>query len=369
MKTTRSLMACLILAISVAGCKKVKTEELQPSKVEVIINDIPIPTDKYFRIGYMLKMWEFMKDGLMLQRIIVIDNDTKAELMIIGEESFGHFKSNPLEEVPFISQDKISSYYLSVQLPIPLGQPVPANVSHRFILQDTITKNEVIVEGGLFSPRNTESPMTILSPVKGTGWMFINLSTMGYHYNSTFFVNGLIHSGDKYAFDNLQLDETQYSVKGDPKKNESYYNYGDTLYAVANGSVLTVVDGRPENHGNARDITFNSLDEYGGNYLILDLGNQRYAIYCHCIPASFLVNKGDVVKEGQPVALLGNSGNSTEPHLHFQICDKPDAIYSKGLPFVLKKYTRTGEFGNLTPTSPVVITNSMMENLILLNFD
>lgn len=369
MRTIIILLAYLLSVCLTSSCKKDSTEESKPSKIEVIANYTPFATDKYLRICYMLKMWEFRKDKLMLKEIIVLDNDTKAELMTIGEESFGYFISNPPNPIPFLSQDQISSYYLSVQLPIPLGQPVPSNVLHRFILQDTVSNAEVVVEGGLFSPRKYESPLAISSPVKGTNWMFINLSTMGYHYNSAFFVDGQIFSGDQFAFDNLQLDSAQHSSSGDPLNNHSYFNYRDTLYAVSDGSVVALVDGRPENSGNAKDIVIGSLDEYGGNYLILDLGGQHYALYAHCVPFSFFVKNGDVVKEGQPLALLGNSGNSTEPHLHFQVCDKPHAFFSKGLPFVIKNYTRIGEFGNLNPSPPTVITNSMMENFTLLRFD
>lgn len=368
MKKAFLLIASVIIPFLTPGCKKEDPEDSLRT-IEVIINDVPYPTEKYLRIGYTLKMWEFMKEGLLLNEIIVIDDDTKAELMTIGKESFGNFKINPLNPVPFLTQDQITSYYLSVQLPIPLGQEVPTHISHRFNLRDTVNNTVIDVEGGLFSPRTSESPMAILSPVKGTGWLFINQSTMAYHYNATFFIDGQIYSAEQYAFDNVQLDENLQSYTGDPAKSESYFNYGDTLYAVAGGSVQTLVDGRPENNGNAKNITFNSPDEYGGNYLILDMGANRFAVYCHCVPGSFLVKSGDVVTEGQPLALLGNSGNSTEPHLHFQICDKPDLFFAKGLPFVLKKYTKIGELTNPTMPVPLVVTNSMMESLTLLRFD
>lgn len=81
-----------------------------------------------------------------------------------------------------------------------------------------------------------------------------------------------------------------------------------------------------------------------------------------------MVDEGDDVKEGDPIALLGNSGNSSAPHLHFQIADGTDILFSYGLPFVLKKYTKVADF-ETGPVAPVVVNNAMMEqdSIILKN--
>lgn len=369
MRTKFLLSTWVLLFILSIGCKKDKTAEPQPNKLEVIINDVPYQTEKYLRIGYTLKTWEFTKDSLELQQIVVLDHDSKTELLKIEGTDNLMIYHDPLDGIPFLTPDKITSYYLSIQLPILLGQPVPTNVSHRFVFKDTLQNSEVIVEGGLFSPRKNETPLAISSPVKGTNWLFINQSTLGYHFNAMFFYQGKIGTAERYAFDNLQLNEDQVTHVGDPKINESYFNYKDTLFAVADGTIVSLKDGRPENSGNARDMQINSLDEYGGNYVILNMGSSRFAVYAHCVPNSFLVKQGDVVKEGDPIGLLGNSGNSTEPHLHFQICDDQDMFMSNGLPFVIKKYTKIGEAGTFDPFSPIEITNSMMEQFTILKFD
>jgi len=99
---------------------------------------------------------------------------------------------------------------------------------------------------------------------------------------------------------------------------------------------------------------------------VLDIGGGRYAFYCDCIPLSFLVKEGDTVKEGDPLAKLGNSGNSAAPHLHFHIADGPELRTSRGIPIELKKYTKTGIFdfdhGSGTPLPHETFTNAMMED-------
>jgi len=362
-------LASIILTVTFTACSKKKSEiEPLPFRMEVFKNDIPFPTEKYLRIGYSIRTWEYAKDGLALQEIVILDNTSKVELMRIEKADLPKIHKNPIPANPYFENDIISSYYLSIQLPIPLNQVVPSSVGHRFIFLDTIHNQGVEVEGAVFSPRIDAHPIAISSPVKGTNWIFMNQSTNAYHYNTMFFIDGKIGTGEKYAFDNLQFNDSGEFYIGDPVKNDSYFNYLDTLYAVANGIIEVLQDGLPENDGNAQNITFNTAIELAGNHIIMNIGGGYYAFYAHCHPGSFLVQVGDSVKEGDPVALLGNSGNSTAPHLHFQICNSKEFFMTNGIPFVLKKYTKLGEYGE-PPITPVVISNSMMEEMTMIFFD
>ena len=368
----RTKIICFILLTAgfvITGCKNDKIIYVPISeRIELAQNYVPYKTEKYLRICYMLKTWEFEKEGLKLNRIVVFDSDTKVDIFTIEKADLPFIHKDPLPQSPEFKVDKIDKYYLSLQVPVLLGHNVPANISHRFILTDTIHGKEVTVEGGKLQPRKNDLPRMITLPVKGNYYLFHNQSTLGYHYYLAFFINGQIYTNEKFAFDLTQLNEMwKDTYSGDPKKNESYFAYGDTLYAVASGTVVKVVNGRPENSGNARDVPLNISDEYYGNYLILDIGGGCYADYMHCKPNSFLVEPGAVVTEGQPIARLGNSGNSTEPHLHFQLVDNPDPGFCHGLPFVFNKYTKIGEI-IFSPVpgpiqiSPIMGVNSNMEN-------
>jgi hypothetical protein len=331
-------------------------------------NYVPYKTEKYLRICYMLKTWEFEKEGLKLDSIVVFDNDTKVDLFKIEKADLPFIHKAPLPQSTEFQIDNIDRYYLSLQVPIPLDQAVPTNISHRFIFNDTVRMREVIVEGGKVQVRKNEAPRLLSLPIKGNYYLLHNQSTLGYHYYLAFFIGGQILTNEKFAFDMTQIDSTWVNTfSGDVTKNESYFDYGDTLLAVASGTVLKVVNGRAENSGNARDAVLTVNDEYYGNYLVLDIGGGSYAMYMHCLPNSFYVQTGDVVAEGQPIARLGNSGNSTEPHLHFQLVDKPDPAFSHGLPFIFKKYTKIGEIEfSATPDpvqiQPIEVTNANMEN-------
>ena len=368
MKTKILFVLIALVTTLCSACKKSSSDDPpQPIKLEVFKSDVPFQTDKFLRIGYSIKTWEYDKEGLLLEQIVVLDYKTNAELMKIEKVDLPKIHKDPLPASPYFTWDKISSYYLSLQLPLPLNQAVPSTIFHRFIFQDTLQNKTVTIEGGIFSPRINETPISIASPVKGSHWAFINQSTLGYHFNTMFFMQGKIGTGEQYAFDNLRINDAGEIYSGDPTKNESYFNYKDTLYAVANGTVVLLQDELPENAGNSHNVTFTTANELGGNYLALDLGNGRYAYYCHCVPGSFMVKVGHSVQEGAPIALLGNSGNSDAPHLHFEIVDSQDLFMSRGIPFVLKKYTKTGELG--TPWPPTVFTNAMMEETTIISFD
>lgn len=363
-----SLFVLLIIFLF-ASCDD--SEVLNPypdSFLEVILNEIPYNTEKYVRVGYTLKTWEYEKDGLKLDRITVINDDTGAELMQLDVDELRRIYKEPITLSPLFVWNTLDSYYMSIQLPIDINTNMPSSISHSLAFRDTINNDEgVIINGGGFSPRTGEEPLVISSPVKGENLLFINQSTCLYHFDALIFLDDDIFTPERFAFDNIKLNASYTdSYDGDPTQNESYLIYGDTLYAVADGIIEHIQDGRLENSGNLLDVPLNTADEYAGNYLVLKIGSNQYAFYCHVIPESFLVQEGDFVEDGEPLALLGNSGNSTEPHLHFHIADGPDLWKSMGIPVVLREFVMIGNFeeGLFEPTT---VNNIMMEQYNIVN--
>lgn len=372
--TLRILAVIVALSISVTATAyggnhhwDTLTPRVGKSKVEVILDDPPYPTEKFMRIGYTLKTWEFERDNLELNKIVVLNAKTGGELLTLEGQNLPLIWKDPLPEFPY-PVDPIYNYYLSIQLPLPLDAKLPRTIVHRLVFFDKKRMKTVTMKGGRFAPRIHETPLAISSPVRGDRLAFINQSTNDYHFNVLIFTDGAIYTPERFAVDTLQFDESLTSYyAGDPARNESYFNYGEPLYAVADGTVIRVVDGLPENNGNTHDAPPDTFEDYAGNYLVLDIGQGRYAGYMHCIPGSFRVREGDQVREGDELARLGNSGNSDAPHLHFQIADDPDILKSRGIPFVLKAYTKVGDAETGLTQDPQGITDSMMEETTLFN--
>ncbi|WP_405896274.1 M23 family metallopeptidase [Streptomyces sp. NBC_00727] len=130
------------------------------------------------------------------------------------------------------------------------------------------------------------------------------------------------------------------------RRNRDYPAFGAPLYAVAGGTVIHAEDGQRDHlsRSSLAGVLYFWLIEGAcrivggsrrivGNHIVLDLGDGTYALYGHVQRGSLRVRPGDEVETGQLLGLCGNSGNSTEPHVHFQLMDGPDLETARGIPF------------------------------------
>lgn len=194
----------------------------------------------------------------------------------------------------------------------------------------------------------TRDPIEIDPPLQGANWLAANgPSNVSAHRRALLPGKGHLHCAQRFAIDFLQMGETGRTFTGNRKINKSYFAYGKNLLAVASGTVVRIKDGIPENVPGLRSRAVRITPEtLGGNYVVLKIAPDRYAFYAHIIPGSLQVKVGDQVKAGQTLGLLGNSGNSTEPHLHLHIMDGPDPITSDGVPFLFPRYQDQGDLAD-----------------------
>jgi murein DD-endopeptidase MepM/ murein hydrolase activator NlpD len=147
----------------------------------------------------------------------------------------------------------------------------------------------------------------------------------------------------RFAIDWAKVGPSGQRFDGDAKNNASYFAYGSDILSVADGVVTSIKDGIPQNvPGPASRAVPITLATVGGNYVIVDIGGGRYAFYAHMQPGTLRVKVGDRVRRGQVLGLLGNSGNSTEPHLHFHIGNANAPLASEGLPYLIDAWDLHG---------------------------
>ena len=177
--------------------------------------------------------------------------------------------------------------------------------------------------------------IVISPPLKGSGWVNGNgcCLEIGPHRFVTNPMNGTLDPSETFAIDWVQVDAHGLAYRTDGKKPEDWIGYGAEITAAAPGTVVEVMrDLQDVTPGkNPEGLT---IAQIAGNRVIIDMGSGHYAMYAHLAPGSVQLHVGDYVRQGQKLGLLGNTGNSSGPHLHFQVMDRPSSLDDTSLPFV-----------------------------------
>jgi murein DD-endopeptidase MepM/ murein hydrolase activator NlpD len=142
----------------------------------------------------------------------------------------------------------------------------------------------------------------------------------------------------KNAFDILIRDNTGSTHRGDGQKNEDYYAFGKELYAPCDGEVVLVVDGVKDNVPGTLNPVY-----VPGNTVIIKTNLGEYVFFAHFKQHSIVVKQGQKVKVGELLGLCGNSGNSSEPHLHFHLQNVEDMNLAVGAKCYFEKIKVNGE--------------------------
>jgi murein DD-endopeptidase MepM/ murein hydrolase activator NlpD len=136
----------------------------------------------------------------------------------------------------------------------------------------------------------------------------------------------------------VQLNDNKMLYSG---PQDQLSSYGTEIHSVADGIVVRIADNLPKQvPGKLPEGA--TIQMAAGNHVVVDIGEGRYAFYAHMQPGSLKVKVGDKVVTGQVLGVLGNSGNTDAPHLHFHVMDGPSPLLSNGLPYVFTSFEGQG---------------------------
>jgi Peptidase family M23 len=233
--------------------------------------------------------------------------------------------------------------------------PLPIRLEHRFVLfrgplPAVVTDAPTEV--------NRQPAVIVRPPLHGPNLAVLGCCGVPFaHRLALMPVDGELFLAQRFAIDFVRLDAGTNTFAGDPASNASYFVHGDEVVAVAAGTITATRDGMAENvpPNSPPDI---GLDTAAGNFVNQDLGGGRFALYAHLQPGSLRVKPGDRVQPGQVLGLVGNTGNSSEPHLHFHVMDGqggPSNLGAEGIPYVFDRFRLDGRVLGLDGTLPALV--------------
>ncbi|MDR6226107.1 M23 family metallopeptidase [Desmospora profundinema] len=180
-----------------------------------------------------------------------------------------------------------------------------------------------------------------IMPIKEQWWVFWGGTNVrdNYHY---------AYESQRYAFD-LVIRRNGRTYTGNKARNESYYAFGKEVIAPARGEVTQVESGIPDNVPVGRMNPRNPF----GNYVMIDHGNNEYSVIAHLKKGSLQVSEGQTVEQGELIGLCGNSGNSSEPHIHFHVANTPELNQGQSIRIRLRDNENPVRGDYVQPATPV----------------
>jgi len=316
-----------------------------PLTSQIPVAPIPVKSKDKWHLLYELHLLNSGSGQLELTRLEVLKGDASVALLASYQET--ELSSRLVMLVPGIAQELPDKRVIPggrraliyLQLIIEAASELPSALRHRLFFKSVATGEnggEGMIECASVQILRTP-PLVLGAPLRGKNWRAgACLSNDSNHRRAVIGLKDSAPIASRFAIDwaKLGADGTFYHT--DDSKNTNYYGYGEEVLAVADAVVVSVKDGMPENI--PKKVPPFSIFTAGGNFVMLDLGNSRFAYYAHLQPKSLRVKVGDKVRRGQVLALLGDSGNSIGPHLHFHIVDDNSDFYAEGMPYVFESF-------------------------------
>jgi len=331
-------------------------------------------TDGKQHVVYELMLSNANPTPAVIQKIEVLEASRPSHVVVAYQGSILQSQLRTLGKTPVDNADIEfnGARVFLVQLEFPQGAFIPQRLLHRITLLGgpvpaPTPQTPVTLQYTVAPLEVTKKVLVVGPPLKGRGWVAFNgcCGIGGSHRSASQTVNGGLYFGQRFAIDWMRLDDKGQLLNGDAANVHSYAAYGADVVAVADGKVVAILDKlNDQTAGTLPDMSSISLETIDGNHVILDIGGGAFAFYAHLQRGSIDVSVGDHVKRGQVLGKLGNSGNTSAPHLHFHIMDGLSTLGSNGLPYVIDSFDFEGEVSAAKYHSSPNLDGSWNENML-----
>jgi murein DD-endopeptidase len=231
-------------------------------------------------------------------------------------------------------------------VPVALDLQISA-LRHRFLFdvsdpeRSKGTPNDESALDGVMVPVLHQNPLVLSLPFKDGVWLAGNgPSNTSVHRRSVIAINGRAFISQRFAIDWVMVGKNGNTFHDSRDRNENFWAFGQPVLAAADGEVTEVVDDVPDNiPGKLPLVTVQNIT---GNHIIVRIAPDTYVMFAHLKQGSIQVRMHQKVKRGMQIAEVGNSGNTTGAHLHFQVTDGSSPLAAEGIPFIFDKFRFLG---------------------------
>jgi hypothetical protein len=319
------------------------SEVMTPVLMEV--QDAPIPfagSDGKTHLVYELGLRNFSSGNVTFEKVEILGDGAVISTLDAAEIATRLQPYGQREPAAVLAAGVSANLFIHVTLPE--NRAVPKTLVHRIHLRADAAPpgQQEMTETGREVAIDNQPVAQIGPPLHGSGYISADsCCDASRHTRAALPVNGRIWIAQRYAVDWEQVDDNGLIYHGPRAEDSSYTIYGKEVFAVADAKVVAVIDNLPSQMPGQYPTNI-SLDQADGNSVILDLGSSRYALYAHLQAGKITVHSGDTVKRGQVIGLVGNSGNSVAPHLHFHVMSTQTPLAANGLPYEIDHFVVTG---------------------------
>ena len=290
-------------------------------------------------------------------------------LLRLGGEALAGVTTTVLGSMPTATVEPAQTVETVVDVVLRRGARVPARLAHRvdYTFPPDALFHQLIgsehVDGPLLRVKRRK-PIVLSPPLRGSGWMAINACCEpSSHRSFVLAADGDLVTPEVFAIDFIR-EQGGRIADGDGSQNSQWVGHGQPIFAAAGGRVVRAVNDMPEIPPGlpvSDNTTLSDANSLGGNGVLIRMRRGVYALYGHMVTGSVRVRRGDRVETGDRLGLLGNSGNTSAPHLHFGLIDgrgRGGLLSSNSLPFVIDRFTYGGQAEPSTTGPEVTITGT-----------
>jgi Peptidase family M23 len=380
---SRSTSAILLLIVaSLATTAQAGTASLQRpalvQSVDIQIPSAPMPVTiaDVRHLVYELHITNFRPYDVVLNRLEVVDAARGSRIAEFSSSQLAARLGRVGTRVEGAERQTVLAggrTIVYLWLPLEHGIATPTRLQHRIeldLMRPSGILRTIVTDSGCTV--RSERPIVLNAPLRGGPWVALyDPMMMGGHRTSIYTLDGHARIPARFAIDWVKMADDATYASDDASSIANWHGYASEVLAVADGMVAEAVDDMAESATLSVSDGPISLENASGNYVTLDLGSGRYAFYEHLKHGSITVKRGDRVKSGEVIGLLGNSGSSSSgPHLHFHIGDASSELAAEGLPYVFRSFEVVGAYEGIEtfktgerwkPPSPATARRRSME--------